>query len=144
MWGIVSFTKEGDALLGQNMTDWGKANGVEVEYVALPGSDYASKVAAAVETGAIPDMLMFGGTDSIYYAAKNKLVDLTDVFNSVKGLGGGMFPVLQESVSADGKIYGIPLQSDLSVLYTRLDLTQKANGKRKARISAMSPVSPAK
>lgn len=132
VWGIVSFTKDGDALLGQNMTEWGKANGVEVEYVALPGSDYTSKVAAAVETGAIPDILMFGGTDSIYYAAKNKLVDLTDVYNSVKGLGGGMFPVLQEMVTADGKVYGIPLQSDLSVLYARLDLAQQANGKREA------------
>ena len=65
VWGIVSFTKDGDAMLGQNMTDWGKANNTEVEYVALPGSDYASKVAAAVETGAMPDVLMFGGTDAI-------------------------------------------------------------------------------
>ena len=39
-WGIVSFTKDGDKLLGQQMADWGKANNVDVEYVALPGSDY--------------------------------------------------------------------------------------------------------
>lgn len=131
-WGIVSFTKDGDALLGQQMAEWGKANNTEVEYVALPGSDYTAKVAAAVETGAIPDVVMFGGTDSIYYASKNKLVDMSDVFGKVKGLAGGMYSALEAPVSADGKTYGIPMQADVSVLYTRLDLVEQATGKRVA------------
>lgn len=44
-WGIVSFTKDGDNLLGQQMADWGKANNVSVEYVPLDGSTYDAKVA---------------------------------------------------------------------------------------------------
>ena len=36
------------------MLEWGEANGVEVEYVALPGSDYATQVATAVEAGDRP------------------------------------------------------------------------------------------
>ena len=40
------------------MQEWGEANGVEVEYVALPGSDYATKVATAVEAGDVPDVVM--------------------------------------------------------------------------------------
>src|SRR5215207_10674279 len=54
VWGIVSFTEEGDALLGQQMQEWGAANGFEVEYVALPGSDYATRLATAVEAGNVP------------------------------------------------------------------------------------------
>ena len=80
------------------MQDWGKANKVEVEYVALPGSDYDQKVTAAVETGALPDVVMMSGTNTIYYAGQNRLVDLTDVYNSVKGLGGGMWPALLPNV----------------------------------------------
>jgi multiple sugar transport system substrate-binding protein len=131
-WGIVSFTKDGDTLLGQQMSDWGKANGVEVEYVALPGSDYTQKVAAAVETGAIPDVVMMSGTDTIYYAAQNRLVDITDVYNAIKGLGGGMWESLLPNVQVGDKIYSIPMEADLSVLYARLDLCQKATGQRQA------------
>lgn len=130
-WGIVSFTSAGDQLLGQQMQEWGKANKVEVEYVALPGSDYDQKVTAAVETGAIPDIVMMGGTNAIYYAGQNRLADLTDVYNSVKDLGGGIWPSLLPSVQVADKIYSIPMQADTSVLYTRLDLCEKATGQRK-------------
>ncbi len=114
-WGIVSFTKDGDNLLGQQMIDWGKANKVEVEYVPLDGSTYDSKVAGAIETGAIPDVVMLSGTNTIYYAAQNRLADLTDVYNDVKGLGGGLYEQLLPYVQVNGKVYSIPMQSDLSV-----------------------------
>jgi multiple sugar transport system substrate-binding protein len=131
-WGIVSFTADGDKLLGEQMVAWGKENKVEVEYVALPGSDYDSKVAAAIETGAVPDVVMMGGTNSIYYAGQNRLVDMTDVYDKVKGLGGGMWPSLLPNVQVDNKVYSIPMQADLSVLYARLDLCEQATGKRAA------------
>lgn len=129
-WGIVSFTTDGDALLGQQMQEWGKANNVSVEYVPLPGSDYTTKVAAAVETGAIPDVVMMSGTSTIFYAAQNRLVDITDIYNSVKGLGGGIFEQLLPFVQTGGKVYSIPMESDVSVMYARLDLCEKATGKR--------------
>jgi len=132
VWGIVSFTKDGDALLGQQMADWGKANNVSVEYVPLDGSTYDSKVAGAIETGAIPDVVMLSGTNTIYYAAQNRLADMTDVYDSVKGLGGGMYEQLLPYVQSNGKAYSIPMQSDLSVMYARLDLAEKATGKRAA------------
>ncbi len=131
-WGIVSFTKDGDALLGQQMADWGKANKVEVEYVALPGSDYSTKVAAAVETGSLPDVVMLGGTEALYYSAQNRLVDLTDTYNKLKGLAGGAYPQLLPYVTSGEKVYAIPMQADVTVLYTRLDLMEKVTGKREA------------
>jgi len=131
-WGIVSFTKDGDNLLGQQMIDWGKANKVDVEYVPLDGSTYDAKVAGAIETGAIPDVVMLSGTNTIYYAAQNRLADLTDLYNDVKGLGGGMYEQLLPYVQSNGKVYSIPMQADLSVMYARLDLAEKATGKRAA------------
>jgi multiple sugar transport system substrate-binding protein len=131
-WGIVSFTKDGDALLGQQMVEWGKANKVDSEYVPLPGSDYDAKVAAAVESGAIPDIVMMGGTNAIYYSAQNRLSDISDVYGELKGLGGGMFAQLLPYVQVEGKTFSIPMQADLSVMYTRLDLVEKVTGKRQA------------
>ncbi len=91
VWGVVSFTEAGDELLGQQMVEWGEANGVEVEYVPLPGSDYTTKVATAVEAGSVPDVVMMIGDLTLFYADQDRLVDLTDVFDGLKTLGGGMW-----------------------------------------------------
>ncbi len=131
VWGNVSFTPAGDALLEQQMQEWGKANGVTVEYVTN-SQGYRPKIAASIETGTTPDVVMMQQTDTILYAGQNRLVDLTDVYNSVKGLAGGMYEQLLPYVSANGKVYSIPMESDLSVMYARLDLMEKATGKRAA------------
>jgi multiple sugar transport system substrate-binding protein len=132
VWGIVSFTKAGDALLGQQMQDWGKANKVNVEYVPLPGSDFDTKLAGAVEAGATPDIAMMGGQNGIFYGAQNRLLDLTDILAPLKGMAGGMWPQLFDNVQSNGKTWAIPMQTDLSVMYARLDLCEQATGKRAA------------
>lgn len=129
VWGNVSFTKEGDALLSQQMQEWGKANNVTVEYTAT-GTGYSAKIASSIETGSSPDVVMMTGTDTIYYAAQNRLVDLTDTYNKVKGLAGGMYEALLPYVQTGGKVDSIPMQVDLLVMYARLDLIEKATGKR--------------
>lgn len=130
VWGVVSFTEAGDELLGQQMRDWGDENGVEVEYVALPGSDYATKVATAVESGAVPDVVMMIADLTIFYASQGRLVDLSDLFGELNQLAGGIWPSLLPHVQADGKTYSIPMEADVSVMYTRLDLVEEATGER--------------
>jgi multiple sugar transport system substrate-binding protein len=132
VWGVVSFTPEGDQALGKQMAEWGKANGVEVEYVPLPGSDYVTKLATAVESGAVPDIAMMQEQYTIFYAAQDRLVDLTGLYNNIKGLAGGMYETLMPNVTANGKVYAIPMESNVSVMYARLDLIEKATGERKA------------
>lgn len=132
VWGVVSFTEAGDALLGRQMQEWGAANGVEVEYVALPGSDYATRLATAVEAGAVPDVVMMIQDLALFYADQGRLVDLTDVYDGLKGLAGGMYPTLLPWVESEGKIYAIPMQSDVGVMYARLDLIEEVTGGREA------------
>lgn len=132
VWGVVSFTEEGDALLGQQMQEWGAVNGYEVEYVALPGSDYATRLATAVEAGDVPDVIMMLQDITLFYAEQGRLVDVTDVYDSLKDLGGGMYETLLPWVQADGVVYSIPMQSDVSVMYARLDLIEEVTGAREA------------
>jgi multiple sugar transport system substrate-binding protein len=129
-WGVVSFTKEGDALLGQQMAEWGRQHNVQVEYSPLPGSDYFAKVAAAVEAGALPDVVMMLGDQTIFYATQGKLVDLTDVYGEIKTLAGGMYKSLLPYVTVNGKFYAIPMEADVTVMYARLDLCEKVTGRR--------------
>ena len=129
---MVSFTKAGDELIGQQVQDWGKQNNMEVEYDALSGSDYITKLATAVESGAVPDVAIMEGTDTIYYASQNRLADISDVYDEVKGLAGGMYDALAPLVQANGKTYAIPMEADVNTLYARLDLCEQATGKREA------------
>src|SRR5690606_24015170 len=45
-------------------------------------------------------------------------------------LAGGIWPSLLPHVQADGKTYSIPMEADVSVMYTRLDLVEEATGER--------------
>lgn len=132
VWGTVSFTKAGDTLLGKQMEDWGAKNGVTVTYTAVPGTDYTTKVATALEGGGLPDIVMMQGTQTVYYAAQHHLEDLSDVLGRIKGQAGGMYETLLPYVQVDGRTYAIPMESDVSVMYARLDLCQKATGKRQS------------
>ncbi len=132
VWGVVSFTEEGDALLGQQMREWGEQNGFEVEYVALPGSDYTTRLATAVEAGSVPDVAMMTGDLAIFYADQGRLLDLTDVYDGLQGLAGGMYEALLPYVQANDRIFAIPMQSDVSVMYARLDLIEEVTGAREA------------
>lgn len=131
-WGVVSFTEAGDTMLGEQMMAWGEENGIEVEYVALPGSDYTTRVATAVETGSVPDIVMMLGSLTIFYAEQDRLVDLTDVYDELKDLAGGMYEQLLPHVSVGDTVYSIPMESDLSVMYARLDLIEAVTGERVA------------
>lgn len=132
VWGVVSFTEEGDALLGQQMADWGAQNGFEVEYVPLPGSDYATRLATAVEAGEVPDVIMMLTDMTLFYAEQGRLVDLTDVYTELKDLGGGMYEEVLPWVQDGDVIYAIPMEADLSVMYARLDLIEEVTGERVA------------
>jgi multiple sugar transport system substrate-binding protein len=89
-------------------------------------------VATAVEAGDVPDVVMMLQDITLFYAEQGRLVDLTDVYNELKDLGGGMYETLLPWVEADGKIYSIPMQSDVSVMYARLDLIEEVTGERVA------------
>ena len=131
-WGVVSFTEAGDQLLAEQMAQWGEENGVEVEYSAKPGSDYQTQLATALEAGSLPDIIMMLGDDTLFYADQDRLVDLTDLHGRLKDLAGGMWPQLLPHVSADGRVFAIPMETDVGVMYARLDLCEQATGERKA------------
>ncbi|HLL49723.1 MAG TPA: substrate-binding domain-containing protein [Thermomicrobiales bacterium] len=138
VWGGVSSSEAGDALLGQQMQEWGAENGFEVEYVTWPLPDYATQLTTAVEAGEAPDVVMMlqgvssQSTITLFYAEQGRLVDLTGVYNELKDLGGGMYETLLPWVESEGVIYSIPMQSDVSVMYARLDLIEEVTGERVA------------
>ncbi len=132
VWSVASFTKQGDNEVGDQVQKWASDNHIRVQFSVIPSTNYIQKVGAAIQAKAIPDVVMLESTDPIYYGSQGHLADLTDVLDSVKGQAGGMFSALNQYAQVGGKTYGIPMESDVSGLYARLDLMEQATGKREA------------
>lgn len=131
-WGTVSFTKAGDRLLGQQMDDWAKDAGVSLEYTAVPGSDYTTKVSAAVEGKALPDLVMLQSGQPVYFGSQGHLADVSDLYAGLKKLGGGIWPQLDTYNKVDEKYFSVPMESDVVVLFSRLDICEQVIGERRA------------
>ncbi|MBV9170613.1 MAG: extracellular solute-binding protein [Chloroflexi bacterium] len=131
VWGWQSFTPEGDKALGDQMNQWGSANNTQVEYVVVENSQFPSKLAAAVEAKAPPDVVMLTAAANVLdYAGRDLLVDITDVWNDVSKQAGGFWSYVQPLFKSGSAYYGIPFEADTSPLFARLDLIEKATGSR--------------
>src|SRR5690606_36541486 len=95
-----------------------------------PGSDYATKVATAVESAAVPGVVRMIADLTIFYASQGRLVDPSDLFGELNQPAGRIWASPLPHVQADAKAYSIPREADVSVMYTRLDLVEEATGER--------------
>jgi multiple sugar transport system substrate-binding protein len=131
IWGWQSFTPEGDKALGDQMKEWGQANKTDVEYVVVENAQFPQKLAAAIEAKAPPDVVMLtSGADVLDYGSRDLLVDVTDVWNDVSKQAGGFWKFVDPLYKSGSTYFGIPFEADTSPLFARLDLIEKATGKR--------------
>ncbi len=131
IWGWQSFTPEGDKALGDQMKEWGSANKTDVEYVVVENAQFPQKLAAAIEAKATPDVVMFtSGASVLDNTGKDLLADITDVWNDVSKQAGGFWKYVDPLYKSGSSYYGIPFEADTSPLFARLDLIEKATGKR--------------
>ena len=131
VWGWQSFTPEGDKALGDQMKEWGAANRTDVEYVVVENAQFPQKLAAAVEAKAAPDITMLTNPSNVLdYAGRDLFADLADVWNDVSKQAGGFLPYVQSYYNVGNAYFAIPFEADTSPLFTRLDLVEKATGKR--------------
>ena len=129
VWGWQSFTPEGDKALGDMMQVWGAANKTTVEYVVVENAQFPSKLAAAVEAKAPPDITMLTGASNVQdLASRDQFVDITDVWNDVSKQAGGFWKFVDPLYKVQNSYFGIPFEADTSPLFARLDLVQQATG----------------
>ena len=131
VWGWQSFTPEGDKALGDQMKAWGEANKTDVEYVVIENAQFPQKLAAAIEAKAMPDITMLTSpTDVLNFASRDLFVDVADLWKGVADVEGGFVDYVKTYYNIGDAVFAIPFEADTSPLFTRLDLVEKATGKR--------------
>lgn len=125
VWGLQAFNQAADQYIGEQVREWGRAKGVNAEYVVVPANVLNDRLAAAFQAGAPPDCFMQVSGRAQFYIAANLVVPLDDVLADLRAQPGGIFEnQLLPGKSAGGQ-QALPLEVDVSPLFVRKDLCEQ-------------------
>ena len=97
----------------------------KIQLTYIPHSEMVAKLAQAIASGDVPDLM---GLDLIYgpqFEAAGQLVDITDYFKddpTIKTASPGHMTV----GTYEGQLYGVPLYADVSALFYNKDIFRQA------------------
>ncbi|MEU7475280.1 sugar ABC transporter substrate-binding protein [Lentzea sp. NPDC042327] len=100
------------------------ANGVKVKYEVQKWTGIQEKLTTALASSTPPDVIELGNTQTASFADQGTLADLTadaKQFNDAEWLGG-----LKDSLTMNGKQYGVPFYAANRTVIYRTDLFQAA------------------
>lgn len=100
--------------------------GIEVDLEVIAYEDFYAKWAAAIESGAVPDVSFFGYQEVGQFYAQGVLAPVTDVVDAVEGADGPINENLKSAVTFDGDQFGVPFWSEAQAMYYRTDLFDAA------------------
>ena len=129
VWFSANWNTITDEAVGNVFVDWGKQNGVNVEWQSIPGSPVIlQKEAAAVAAGQPPEV---DNNNAVYWYTQGEMGDLGPTVTKFKDKAGGMFPIAISSLTApDGTIIAAPYAVDVWPAHWRIDrIGAKTNGK---------------
>ena len=100
---------------------------IVVEYRAIPFDDLVNETLRAFATGNAPDIVSFDNPDFALFSSRGAMLDITDrVAASDVIKPENYFEGPLNSVSWDGKLYGIPKYTDTIGVFYNKDLFAKA------------------
>lgn len=101
--------------------------GIKVEYREIQFDDVVSEAMRAFATGQAPDIIAVDNPEHALFAARGAFLDITDrIANSEVIDPANYFPGPLNSVTWDGKLYGVPKATNTIALYYNKDLYAKA------------------
>ncbi|KQO05396.1 hypothetical protein ASF06_18040 [Agreia sp. Leaf244] len=104
---------------------WNSTHDTQIDLTVIPGDTYQQKVGAAAGSNSLPDIL---GSDVVYspnYVADGIYLDITDLADSLP-FKDDLSQAHQEAASKDGKIYGLPLLVESSLIIYNKSLYEQA------------------
>lgn len=123
VWGLQAFNQAADQYIGQMVREFGQSRGVNAEYVIVPANVLNDRLAAAFQGGAPPDAFMQVSQRGQFYIGNNLVIPLDDVLAEIRRVPGGIFEnQVVVGKASDGSIQALPLEVDVSPVFTRKDL----------------------
>lgn len=122
VWGLQAFNQAADEYIGQLVRDFGKSKNIDAVYVVVPASVINDRLAAAFQGNAPPDAYMQVSQRAQFYIGNKLTVPLDDVLAEMRKVPGGIFEPQLAVGRAGDTIQALPLEVDVSPMFTRKDL----------------------
>jgi hypothetical protein len=129
VWFNANWNEVTDKAVGDTFVEWGKQNGLQVEWQSIPGSPQVlAKQSAAVAAGQLPEVQNANRT---YWYGQGEMPDLKPLVEKYKDKAGGMYPIgISSNVVDDGAVIGAPYAIDVWPAHWRMDTIGAATGGR--------------
>src|SRR5262249_37019868 len=129
VWVTTALAPQVDKILQEQCYAYARQAGIkerELEYVLIGAGQLQPKLVAALEAGKPPDITMLGSGSRPLFRSQGHLLEVTDLFEKMQHVSGGLFPVFSTEAVHQGKVYGVPQSVSPWPLITRLDLLEAA------------------
>ncbi len=122
------FTGSDGDILRQIVDNYNKANtdNIEIQMDIMPNDQLQQKLPAAVATGTAPDLVLFGVENLAPYVSNDSLEDISDFWDVTGVDKSNILENVLELSHVDGKLYGTPMQYNVTYLYWNKDLFRDA------------------
>jgi ABC-type glycerol-3-phosphate transport system substrate-binding protein len=125
-WMMKIFVDTGNESVQAHVEEFTKETGIPVDFELIPINDLSTRWSAAIESGNVPDLSYFDYNNLGQFHGQDLLLDVTDTVDAIQAKNGDLTPALLRSMTYDGRLYGVPMWAEPTVLYYRTDLFEKA------------------
>ncbi len=99
---------------------------IKIEMDIMPNDTLQQKLPAAITTNTAPDIVLFGVENIAPYVSNDSLEDISDFWETTGVDKNNFLENVTELSYVDGKLYGTPMQYNVSYLYWNKDLFEAA------------------
>ncbi len=122
IWTEKSFAPEADQAFNDIVNRYALDNGIDVEVTNISWGEFVTKLVAAIEVKATPDICMIDNGATMQYEFADLLVNVSDVWKETIKQNGEPLPVVQMDATVNGQQYSIPMSVMTHLLFARKDL----------------------
>lgn len=122
------FTGSDGDILREIVDNYNKTNtdNIEIQMDIMPNDQLQQKLPASIATGTAPDLVLFGVENIAPYVSNDSLTDISDFWDATGVDKSNFLDNVLELSHVDGKLYGTPMQYNVSYLYWNKDLFREA------------------
>ncbi|MEO1019865.1 MAG: extracellular solute-binding protein, partial [Pseudomonadota bacterium] len=128
-WLQPNFNETADQILIDQTMAYAKTAGLsddEVEIVKVPGGELATRMAAALEVGAPPDVTRVSENNILTWRENGHLLDISDIVETMRHAEGGINESIMPMAEQDGQYYGAPMGLNPMAAHVRMDKFEAA------------------
>lgn len=115
-WDKSEYVSAYNEMMKEKLDEFAEENNVEVEYVIVPSGDLKQKLAAAIESGNQPDLIMGDNTTVAEYINSGQLAEVSDVLSDID-----LKDNAEGYAEFNGKQYLVPVSLTAPGMYIRKD-----------------------